>query len=94
MSTSSLENRVSSRPAREVRPRLTSPSTFVVVVSAEAVSFRYVDGKTLMGMGTRASKSSLTGWGRLTLESLSRKVDECKTEGFGASQEKGRGGTA
>jgi hypothetical protein len=61
MSTSSFEYRVSSRPAREVRPRLTSPSTVVAVVFSVVASFRYVDGKTLMGMGTRASKSSLPG---------------------------------
>ena len=60
---SSRSNRVSSRPAREVRPVVTSPSTLVVVVSSEVVSLRYVDGKTLIGMGTRASKSSLTGFG-------------------------------
>jgi hypothetical protein len=62
MSISSAEYRVSSRPAREGRPRLTSPSTLVVVNSSVEASFRYVDGKTLMGMGTLASKSSLPGF--------------------------------
>jgi hypothetical protein len=61
-SISSAEYRVSSRPAREGRPRLTSPSTFVVEISSVEASFRYVDGKTLTGMGTLASKSSLTGF--------------------------------
>src|SRR5271163_4528201 len=53
--------RVSSRPTRDEPSRLTSPSTLVrVVASAVEVpeaSLRYVDGKTLKGMGTRASKS-------------------------------------
>jgi hypothetical protein len=61
ISTSSRENRVSSRPREERPPSLTSPSTFVSVICSEVVSLRYVDGKTLMGMGTRASKSRLTG---------------------------------
>ncbi len=59
MSISSLEYRVSSRPREGRPPRLTSPSTLVSVVSLEVVSLRYVDGKTLIGMGKRASKSRL-----------------------------------
>lgn len=74
--SSSLRNRVSSRPTRWVAaPWLTSPSTFVsVVVSTEVASLRYVDGKTLIGMGTRASKSRLpTGQSSQTLNSPKRK---------------------
>ena len=60
----SSRDRVSSRPTREGRPcRVTSPSTRVVVVSWEVASLLYVDGKTLIGMGTKPSKSSLTGYG-------------------------------
>lgn len=60
------------------------------VVSVEA-SLRYVDGKTLMGTGTRASKSRLPGLtGRLALEFLSKlKGRREKTKGLESSVKKG-----
>jgi len=80
MSIPSFENRVSSRPTRCERPfSLTSPSTLVVVVSSEVASLRYVDGKTLIGMGTLASKSSLPGlrapYSRIPFEKGRREKD-------------------
>jgi len=42
-----------------------------VVFSLVTASLRYEDGKTLKGIGTRASKSRLTGVAALLLECLS-----------------------
>jgi hypothetical protein len=42
-----------------------------VVFSLVTASLRYEDGKTLKGIGTRASKSRLTGVAALFLEYLS-----------------------
>jgi hypothetical protein len=68
-------------------------STFVVsvVVVLMEASLRYVDGKTLMGIGTRASKSRLPGFtGALLSNSFQLKGIREKTKGFKSSMKKGR----
>jgi len=74
---SSWEKRASSWPSRPTREvfagRFTSASTWTVLVSVVAASFRYEDGKTLKGMGTRASKSRLSGVAAWLLEDLSNR---------------------
>lgn len=66
---------VPSRPTREVLPG-SCVSTSSFVSSLVTASLRYEDGKTLKGMGTRASKSRLTGGSAFLLECLSNRYEE------------------